>query len=122
MFVDVVLVFPLLLHSGESYGGPASVLFPHRFLHRFLVDSGIDLEVILEGFGRSKSVILGVHFCMIFACRSKSGPRAPKSALQERPRVAQERPKSAQERPKSAPRAFLGILGGYSGYFLDTAF
>ena len=50
-FVDIALVLPLLLCSGESYGGPVSVLFSHRLLYRFLVNSGIDLGVMLEGFG-----------------------------------------------------------------------
>ena len=82
-------------------------------------------QVILGGFGGSKSVIFGIDFLMIFACRSKiapraakSSPRAPKSlprasqerprATQEHPRAPQERPRGAQERPraaKSAPRA-----------------
>ena len=76
-------------------------LLSHRFWHRFVVHLGVDLRLILGGFGRSKSVILGVDFCMIFACRPKSGPRAP----QEQPRVAQGRPQSAQESPKGSPRA-----------------
>ena len=59
---------------------------------------------MLVGFGGSKSVIFGIDFLMIFACRSKSGPRAAKSG-QERPKSSQERPKSGQKRPKSGPRA-----------------
>ena len=42
-----------------------------RFLDRFWY--------YLGGFGGSKSVIFGIDFLMIFACRSKSGPRAAKS-------------------------------------------
>jgi len=95
------MVFPLLLCYGESYGGPALVPFAHRFLHRCLVDSEIDLGVILEGFEGSKSVVLGVDLCMIFACRFKSSPKNG----QERPKSTQERPRAPQERPKSGPRA-----------------
>ena len=111
MFIDFILVFPLLLHLGGSYVGSISVLFAHRFLHRFLVDLGIDFGALLGAFGGSKSSIFGIDFGMIFACRSKSGlrapkrgPRGPKSgprAPQERPRGAQEGPRGAQERPKS---------------------
>ncbi len=77
--------------------GLISVLFSLRFLHRFLVAFWCDFGAIWGGFGESKSVILGIDFLMIFACRSKSGPRAAKSG----PRAA----KSRQERPKSGPRA-----------------
>ena len=101
IFIDFILVFPLLLRLGGSYVGSISVLFSHRFLHRFLVDLGVDFGVILGGFGGSKSVIFGIDFLMIFACRSKIAPRAAKSG-QERPKSAQERPKAAQERPKTA--------------------
>ena len=96
IFIDFILVFPLLLRLGGSYVGSISVLFSHRFLHRFLVDLGVDFGVILGGFGGSKSVIFGIDFLMIFACRSKSGPRAAKSG----PRAA----KSGQESPKSGKK------------------
>ena len=60
---------------------------------------------------------LGVDFCKILACRSRSSPRVAKRApkgLQELPksgprvhkscpRATQERPKSGQEQPKSGP-------------------
>ena len=49
--VALALVFPLLLRSGESYGGPASVLFSQRFLHRFVVNSGIDLGSFWKALG-----------------------------------------------------------------------
>ena len=111
IFIDFILVFPLLLHLGGSYVGSMLVLFSHRFLHRFLVDLGIDFGALLGAFGGSKSIIFGINFGMIFACRSKSGLRAPKSsprapkspprAPQERPRATQERPRAPQECPKS---------------------
>ena len=118
MFIDFILVFPLLLRLGGSYVGSISVLFAHRFLHRFLVDLGVDFGALLGAFGGSKSIIFGIDFGMIFACRSKSGlrapksgPRAPKSAprapkrgpkgAKSGPRGAQERPRGAQERPQS---------------------
>ena len=68
-------------------------------------------QVILGGFGGSKSVIFGIDFLMIFAYRSKSGLRAPKRgprAAKSAPRAAKSGPraaKSGQEPPKSAPRA-----------------
>ena len=116
--IEFILVFPLLLHLGGSYVGSMLVLFSHRFLHRFLVDLGIDFGALLGAFGGSKSIIFGINFGMIFACRSKSGlrapksgPRAPKSAprapkrgpkgAKSGPRGAQERPRGAQERPQS---------------------
>ena len=121
-FIDFLLVFPLLLRLGGSYVGSISVLFSHRFLHRFLVDLEVDFGSLWGAFGGSKSVILGIDFEMILACRSKSGLRAPKRgprapkrdprAPQERPRgsqkgarAAQEGPKSGQEGPKSGPKA-----------------
>ena len=97
IFIDFILVFPLLLHLGGSYVGSMLVLFSHRFLHRFLVDLGIDFGALLGAFGGSKSIIFGINFGMIFACRSKSGLRAPKSG----PRA----PKSAPRAPKRGPRA-----------------
>ncbi len=98
------------------------VFFSHRFLCSILVGLGSDFGSLWAPFWEPKSVIFGIDFWMIFACRSKSdpraaksGPRAPKSrpraaqerprAGQERPRAAQERPKSGQEQPKSGPRA-----------------
>ena len=35
IFIDFLLVFPLLLRLAGSYDGSISVLFSHRFLHRF---------------------------------------------------------------------------------------
>ena len=102
--IDFIWVFPLLLRLGGSYVGSFSVLFAHRFLHRFFVDLGIDFGALLGAFGGSKSIIFGINFGMIFACRSKSGLRAPKSgprAPKSAPRGAQERPRGAQERPQS---------------------
>jgi len=46
-FVDIVNACSQLLRSGRSYGGPISVLCSHRFLHPFLLDSGVDLGVHL---------------------------------------------------------------------------
>ena len=110
-FIDFLLVFPLLLRLGGSYVGSISVLFAHRFLHRFLVDLGIDFGALLGAFGGSKSIIFGINFGMIFACRSKSGLRAPKSgprapksaprAPKRGPKGAKSGPRGAQERPQS---------------------
>ena len=111
MFIDFLLFFPILLRLGGSYVGSISVLFSHCFLHRFLVDLGVDFGVILGGFGGSKSVIFGIDFGMIFACRSKSGLRAPKRgprAAKSGPKPAKSGPRPAQERPRAAktdPRA-----------------
>ena len=64
--IDFIVVFQLLLRLGGSYVGSISVLFSHRLLHRFLVDLGVDFGGIVGAFGRSKSVIFGIDFGMIF--------------------------------------------------------
>ena len=46
IFIDFILVFPLLLRLGGSYVGSISVLFAHRFLRRFLVDLGVDFGAL----------------------------------------------------------------------------
>ena len=46
IFIDFIFVFPLLLRLGGSYVGSISVLFAHRFLHRFLVDLGIEFGAV----------------------------------------------------------------------------
>ena len=51
IFIDFIFVFPLLLRLEGSYVGSTSVLFAHRFTHRFLVDLGIDFEALLGAFG-----------------------------------------------------------------------
>ena len=45
-FIGFILVFRLLLRLGGSYVGCRSVLFSHCFLHRFLVDLGVDFRSI----------------------------------------------------------------------------
>ena len=57
------------------------LLFSHRFFDRFLVALGSHFGSILGPFWGSKSVIFGIDFFMIFACRSKSAPRASKSGF-----------------------------------------
>ena len=84
----------------------------YRFLSSSLVGFVIDFGSLWAPFLEPKSVIFGIDFWMIFACRSKiapraakSGPRAAKSlprASQERPRAAQERPREPQEGPRAA--------------------
>ena len=81
-----------------------------------------ELGLILRGFGVPKSIIFGIEISWIFACRSKSGPRAamggPRAAkggtraarrgpraTKSGPIAAQERPRAAQERPYSGPIA-----------------
>ena len=81
--------------------------FSHRFLLSILFRFGVDFGSLWAPFLEPKSVILGIDFWMIFACRSKSGPRAAKSgprAPKSRPRAAQERPRAAQEIQKDPPR------------------
>ena len=105
--------------------GLEEVFFRVDFYHRFWSVLGSDFGAIWDPFWEPKPVIFGIDFWMLFACRSKIAPRAPKSgpratkslprasqehprAAQERPRASQEPPKSAQERPKSGqegPRA-----------------
>ena len=117
-----LLILYWFFHYFCVLGGLMLVLY--RFFLRivfcidFLVDLGIDFGALLGAFGGSKSIIFGINFGMIFACRSKSGlrapksgPRAPKSAprapkrgpkgAKSGPRGAQERPRGAQERPQS---------------------
>ena len=107
--------------------------FSYRFLSSILVGFGFDFGSLWAPFWEPKSVIFGIDFLMIFACRSKiapraakspqeppkSPPRAPKSGPRgapERPRAAQERPRAAHERPKAAQEcawlclAVLGLL------------
>ena len=87
--------------------GLEEVFFSHRFLSSILVRFGIDFGAIWDPFWEPKSVIFGIDFLMIFACRSKITPRAAKSlprASQERPGAAQERPGAAQESPKSGKK------------------
>ena len=55
-----------------------------------------------------KSIIFGIEISWIFACRSKSGPRAAMGgprAAKGGTRAARGGPKSDQERPYSGPRA-----------------
>ena len=85
--------------------------FSYRFLSSILVGFGSDVGSLWASFLEPKSVIFGIDFWMIFACRSKIAPRAAKSlprASEERPRAAQERPREPQERQKvtqERPRA-----------------
>ena len=43
----------------------------------------MDFGLILGGFWEPRAVILGIDFLMIFVCRPKSGPRAPKRRFGE---------------------------------------
>ena len=115
IFIVFLLVFKTFLHLGGFYVGSISVLFSHRFLHRFFVALGVDFGVILGAFGGSKSVIFGIDFLLIFACRSKSDLRAPKRdprAPKSDPRPPQERPRGAQEGPRGAQE---GLESGQEG-------
>ena len=73
--------------------------FSYRFLSSIFVGFGSDFGSLWAPFWEPKSVILGIDFWMIFACRSKIAPRAVKSA-QERPRATQEGPKTSEKRGK----------------------
>ena len=99
-----------------SYVGSISVLFSHCLLNRFWVDLGVDFGTILGGFGGSKSVIFGIDL-LFFACRSKSGLRAPKMsktvprALKEprtphKPLEAPTKPTKLLQGSKRPPREF----------------
>ena len=77
--------------------GLEEVFFSHRFLSSILIRFGVDFGSLWASFWEPKSVIFGIVFLMIFACRSKSGPRAAKSG--------QKRPKRGQKWAKSSPRA-----------------
>ena len=80
----------------RSYFGSFFASFFASIFCRF----GVPFWCHLGGFWDPKSVIFGIDFSMIFACRSKIAPRAAKSG----PRAAQERPKSGQESPKSGQK------------------
>ena len=75
--------------------------FSHRFLSSILVRFGSDFGSLWAPFWEPKSVILGIYFWMIFACRSKIAPRAAKSP----PRAPQERPSWPQEASQGAPES-----------------
>jgi hypothetical protein len=62
IFVDFLLICLVLLRLGRFYVGSISALCSYRFLHRFLVDFWVDLEVIFGAFGGSKSVIFWHRF------------------------------------------------------------
>ena len=100
------------------FGRLSGVQLGH-FWHRFLASI---FDRFLDRFGCQKGgshthprahmhTLFSIDFWLIFACRSKSRPRAAKSgprAAKSGPRAAQERPRPAQERPratKSSPRA-----------------
>ena len=90
--------------------GPKTILkrfFSHRFLISVLVGLGFDFGSFCVPCSEPKSVIFGIDFLMVFACRSKIAPRAVKSppgASQERPRAAQEEPQSGQESTRASNR------------------
>ena len=104
IFIDFLLVFPLLLHLGGVlcwfYIGSVFASFFASIFDRFGGRFG-------GHFGRLWGVQIDQfwhYLLMIFAYRSKSGLRAPKRG----PRAAKSglrAPKSGQEPPKSAPRA-----------------
>ena len=83
-----------------------------RFLASIFDDFLWDLGLILGGFGVPKSIIFGIEISWIFACRSKSGPRAamggPRAAkggtraARRGPRATKSGPRAAQERPRAA--------------------
>ena len=75
--------------------------FSYLFLFSILVRFGCDFGSLWAPFLEPKSVILGIDFWMIFACRSKIAPRAAKSG----PRAAKSLPRASQERPRAAKRA-----------------
>ena len=94
----------------SSYFGTFSASFLVPIFDCFFFDVG----VILGGFWEPKSVIFGINFWMIFACRSKSGPRALKSgprAPKSAPRAPQERPRAPQEQPREAKRGSIAPQG-----------
>ena len=75
-----------------------------RFLASIFDNFLLDLGLILGAFGVPKSIIFGIEISWIFACRSKSGPRAAMGG----PRAAKGGPraaKSAPEGPKSGQKA-----------------
>ena len=88
--------------------------FSYLFLTSILVRFGYDFGSRWAPFLEPKSVIFGIDFWMIFACRSKIAPRAAKSgpraakSLPRAPKSGQEQPREAQERQKvsqDGPRA-----------------
>ena len=119
---------------GRSCRGVFFGSFFALIFDRFLVRFWSALGPLLATIWRPKSIIFGIEISWIFACRSKSGPRAamggPRAAkggtraarrgpratksgpiaAQERPRAPQERPRAAKsglERPKSGQERLL---------------
>ena len=82
--------------------------FSYLFLTSILVRFGFDFGSLWAPFLEPKSVIFGIDFWMIFACRSKIVPRAAKSG----PRAAKSIPRASQERPRAAKRAPRGPKSG----------
>ena len=91
-----------------------------RFLASIFDQFLLDLGLILGGFGVPKSIIFGIEISWIFACRSKSSPRAamggPRAAkggtraARRGPRATKSGPiaaKSGPERPKSGQERLL---------------
>ena len=72
--------------------------FSYLFLTSILVRFGCDFGSLWAPFLEPKSVIFGIDFWMIFACRSKIAPRAAKSG----PRAAKSAPRSAKSSPRAA--------------------
>ena len=61
----------------------------------------------MGGFWEPKSVILGIDFWMIFACRSKTAPRPPKCAPRppkRHPRGTKRHPRPPKRHPKGTKR------------------
>jgi len=87
-------------------GDLEEVFFSYRFLSSILIRFFFDFASLWPPFWESKSVILGIDFWMIFACRSKIVPRAAKSgprAAQEAKKGPQKHSKGTQEHPKRHP-------------------
>ena len=88
-----------------------------RFLASIFDHFLLDLGLILGAFGVPKSIIFGIEISWIFACPSKSGPRAamggPRAAkggtraARGGPRATKSGPIAAQERPKSGQERLL---------------
>ena len=96
------------------FGRLSGVQLGH-FWHRFLASI---FDRFLDRFGCQKGgshthprahmhTLFSIDFSLIFACRSKSRPRAAKSG----PRAAKSGPRAAQERPRQAQRAAKRPVG-----------
>ena len=79
-----------------------------RFLASMFDHFLSDLGLIFGGFGVPKSIIFGIEISRIFACRSKSGPRAAMGG----PRAAKGGTRAARRGPRATKSGPIAAQSG----------